>query len=87
MSQDRAPLPPLHPDRIRKAISWFEMERGSFNQEDIEEFGEEYDTTIAALKTLDQFYRTCRLTPGRVDTVIAVRGFFDHLRDLTQKLR
>jgi hypothetical protein len=84
---NRVPLPPLHPDRIQKAIRWFEMERGSFNAEDVSEFGAEYDTAIQALKTLDQFYKTCRLTPDRVDTVIAVRGFFDHLRDLTQKLR
>lgn len=78
--------PVLHPDRVREALEWFEIERGSFDTEDIADVADEYETAIAALKAMEKFQKTCRLTPGTVDTAVAIRGFFDSLRDLTQHL-
>lgn len=80
-------LPLLHPERVAKAIRWFEIERDTFDAQDITDIGDEYDTAIAALKTMRDFQRTCHLTSGAVDKAIAVRGFFDHLKELTQRFR
>lgn len=78
-------LPPLHPDRIGKAIRWFEIEQGTFTADDVADIGEEYETAIVALKTMAQFQKTCRLTPGTVDTAILIRQWFDNLRQLIQR--
>jgi hypothetical protein len=80
-------LPLLHPDRVSKALRWFQIERETFEPEDVIDVGAEYDTAIAALKALAQFQKTCRLTSATVDSAIAVRGFFDSLKGLTSRLK
>lgn len=79
------PLPPLHPDRVARALKCFEDYRGSFDVTEEAELGEEYDTAIACLKAMRDFQKTCRLTPQTVDTAIAVRGFFENLKDLVHR--
>ena len=80
-----SPLPLLHPDRVMKALRWFEIERETFKSEDIVDIADEYDTAIAALKAMRDFQKTCRLTPQTVDTAIAVRGFFENLKELVHR--